>query len=145
MKKVICSALFSMIMVFSFSQMPGGMQRNGQQGQMPTGRFYGKIVDIANKGIEAVSVVLVTTKMDTATKKPKEVIVGGMLTTSTGDFSVENVPLMGKYKLKISGIGYKQIEKQVGFEMPNRNSMSNNDPSAMLGALDKDLGNLKLE
>jgi len=134
-----------MIMVFSFSQMPGGMQRNGQQGQMPTGRFYGKIVDIANKGIEAVSVVLVTTKMDTATKKPKEVIVGGMLTTSTGDFSVENVPLMGKYKLKISGIGYKQIEKQVGFEMPNRNSMSNNDPSAMLGALDKDLGNLKLE
>jgi len=145
MKKVICSALFSMVMVLSFSQMPGGMQRNGQQGQMPTGRFYGKIVDVANKGIEAVSVVLVTTKMDTATKKPKEVIVGGMLTTSTGDFSVENVPLMGKYKLKISGIGYKQVEKQVGFEMPNRNSMSNNDPSAMLGALDKDLGNLKLE
>ena len=135
-----------MIMVLSFSQMPGGMQRGGQQGgQMPTGRFYGKIVDTANKGIEAVSVVLVTTKMDTATKKPKEIIVGGMLTTATGDFSVENVPLLGKYKLKISGIGYKQIEKQVAFEMPNRNSMSNNDPSAMMGALDKDLGNLKLE
>jgi outer membrane receptor protein involved in Fe transport len=145
MKKVICSALFSMIMVLSFSQMPGGMQRGQQGGQMPTGRFYGKIVDVANKGIEAVSVVLVTTKMDTATKKPKDVIVGGMLTTSTGDFSVENVPLMGKYKLKISGIGYKQIEKPVAFEMPNRNSMSNNDPSAMMGALDKDLGNLKLE
>ena len=135
-----------MIMVLSFSQMPGGMQRGGQQGgQMPTGRFYGKIVDMANKGIEAVSVVLVTTKMDTATKKPKEIIVGGMLTTATGDFSVENVPLLGKYKLKISGIGYKQIEKQVAFEMPNRNSMSNNDPSAMMSALDKDLGNLKLE
>ena len=132
-------------MFLCFSQMPGGMQRNGQQAQMPTGRFYGKIVDAANKGIEAVSVVLVTTKMDTATKKPKEVIVGGMLTTSTGDFSVENVPLMAKYKLKISGIGYKQVEKQVAFEMPNRNSMGNGDPSAMLGALDKDLGNLKLE
>jgi len=145
MKKVIVSALFSMITVLSFSQMPGGMQRNGQQGQMPNGRFYGKIVDAANKGIEAVSVVLVTTKMDTATKKPKEVIVGGMLTTSTGDFSVENVPLLGKYKLKISGIGYKQIEKQVAFEMPNRNSMGTNDPSAMMSVLDKDLGNLKLE
>src|SRR5215203_2916936 len=145
MKKVICSALFSLTVFLCFSQMPAGMQRNGQQAQMPTGRFYGKIVDAANKGIEAVSVVLVTTKMDTATKKPKEVIVGGMLTTSTGDFSVENVPLMAKYKLKISGIGYKQVEKQVAFEMPNRNSMGNGDPSAMLGALDKDLGNLKLE
>jgi outer membrane receptor protein involved in Fe transport len=83
--------------------------------------------------------------MDTVTKKPKEVVVGGMLTTNTGDFSVENVPLFGRYKLKITGIGYKAIEKQVAFDMPNRNNMSNGDPSAMLGALDKDLGNIKLE
>jgi outer membrane receptor protein involved in Fe transport len=116
----------------------------GQQGQMPTGRFYGKIVDAANKGIEAVSVVLVTTKMDSATKQPKEVVSGGMLTTNTGDFSIENVPLMGRYKLKITGIGYKSFEQQVAFEMPNR-SGNNGDPSAMLGALDKDLGNIKLE
>jgi outer membrane receptor protein involved in Fe transport len=68
-----------------------------------------------------------------------------MLTTNTGDFSVENVPLFGRYKLKITGIGYKAIEKQVAFDMPNRNNMSNGDPSAMLGALDKDLGNIKLE
>jgi len=141
MKKIFALALFSTMMIMSFGQMPGGFQRNGQQGQMPTGRFYGKIVDAANKGIDAVSVVLLTTKMDTATKKPKEVIVGGMLTTNTGDFSVESVPLMGKYKLKITGIGYKAVEKQVAFEMPNRNG----DQAAMLSALDKDLGNIKLE
>ena len=141
MKKIFALALFSTMMSISFGQMPGGFQRSGQQGQMPTGRFYGKIVDAANKGIDAVSVVLVTTKMDTATKKPKEVIVGGMLTTNTGDFSVESVPLMGKYKLKITGIGYKPVEKPVAFEMPNRNG----DQAAMLSALDKDLGNIKLE
>lgn len=129
----------------SFAQMPGGFQRGGQQGQMPTGRFYGKIVDVANKGIEAASVVLITTKMDSATKKPKEVVVGGMLTSNTGDFSVENVPLFGRYKLKITGIGYQSIEKQVAFDMPNRNNMSAGDQSAMLSALDKDLGNIKLE
>lgn len=145
MKKIFSLAILVMITALSFGQMPGGFQRNGQQGQMPAGRFYGKIVDGANKGIEAASVVLVTTKMDTATKKPKEVVVGGMLTTNTGDFSVENVPLFGRYKLKITGIGYKEIEKQVAFDMPNRNNMSNGDPSAMLGALDKDLGNIKLE
>jgi outer membrane receptor protein involved in Fe transport len=145
MKKIVPLAVLVLITGFSFGQMPGGFQRNGQQGQMPAGRFYGKIVDGANKGIEAASVVLVTTKMDTVTKKPKEVVVGGMLTTNTGDFSVENVPLFGRYKLKITGIGYKAIEKQVAFDMPNRNNMSNGDPSAMLGALDKDLGNIKLE
>lgn len=145
MKKIFILAFFSMVAALGFSQMPGGFQRSGRQGQMPTGRFYGKIVDAANKGIEAASVVLVTTKMDSATRKPKEVIVGGMLTTASGDFSVENVPLFGKYKLKVTGIGYKPIEQPVAFEMPNRNAMSNGDPSAMLSALDKDLGNIKLE
>lgn len=145
MKKVFALAVFTMMMFFSFAQMPGGFQRNGQQGQMPAGRFYGKIVDAANKGIEAASVILVTTKTDTITKKPKEVIAGGMLTTNTGDFSIENIPLFGRYKLRITGIGYKSIEKPVAFEMPNRNATGNNDPSVMLGALDKDLGNIKLE
>ena len=127
------------ISLASLAQMPG----NRSGGQMPTGRFYGKVVDAANKGIEAASVVLVQEKLDTATKKRKEVIVGGMLTAANGDFNVENVPVMGRYKLRITGIGYKIFEQNVNFEMPNRNG--NTDPSAMLSAIDKDLGNIKLE
>jgi len=115
------------------------MQRGN--GAAPSGRFYGKIVDASNKGIEAASVTLVTNRMDSASKQPKEVIVGGMLTSNTGDFSIENVPLMGRYKLRVTGIGYKSYEKAVGFEMPGRGG----DPSAMMSALDKDLGNIKLE
>lgn len=147
MKKVFTLAMFSTIMFTSFAQMPGGgFPRNGmQQGQMPQGRFYGKIVDATNKGIEAVSVLLVTTKMDSVTKQPKEAVVGGMLTSNTGDFSIDNVPLIGRYKLRITAIGYKTIEQQVAFEMPNRNGAANGDASAMLGALDKDLGNIKFE
>lgn len=161
MKKVFTLAMFSMIAFVSFGQMPGGFQRNGmQQGQMPQGRFYGKVVDAANKGVEAVSVLLVTTKIDSATKQQKEAVVGGMLTSNTGDFSIENVPLMGKYKLRISGIGYKTVEQPVAFEMPARNGssvsgmgssamgnsgMPGGGQSTMLGALDKDLGNIKLE
>jgi outer membrane receptor protein involved in Fe transport len=108
-----------------------------------TGRFYGKIVDASNKGVEAASVTLVTNKVDSVTKKPKEVIVGGMLTTSTGDFSIENIPLMGRYTLRVTGIGYKPFSKAVAFEMPNRNG--NTDPSVMLSFLDKDLGNIPVE
>ena len=141
MKKFLILATVSLLSIAGFSQMPGGQR--GQQGQQMNGRFYGKIVDAGNKGIEAVSITLVTNKMDTITKKQKEVIVGGMLSSNSGDFSVENVPLFGRYKLKITGIGYKAYEQAVGFEMPNRTG--GGDPSAMMSALDKDLGNIKLE
>jgi len=147
MKKVYTLAMFSMIMLVSFGQMPGGFPRNGQmpQGQAAQGRFYGKVVDPANKGIADVSVLLVTTKTDSITKQPKEVVAGGMLTSNTGDFSIENVPLFGRYKLRITAIGYKSLEKQVAFDMPNRNNATNGDASAMMSGLDKDLGNIKFE
>lgn len=146
MKKIVTLALFSIIAALALGQMPfGGFPRNGAaQGQIPSGRFYGKIVDPSNKGIEAVSVVLVGTKMDSATKQPKEAVIGGMLTTNAGDFSIDNVPMMGRYKLRITGIGYKAVEQEVAFQMPNRTS-GNADQNAMLSALDKDLGNIRLE
>jgi outer membrane receptor protein involved in Fe transport len=136
--KIFVLAVSFLISFLTFAQPPG-MNRGG--GQMPSGRFYGKVVDASNKGIEAASIVLAQDRMDTATKQRKEVVVGGMLTTANGEFSIENVPVMGRYKLRITGIGYKTFEKPINFEMPSRGG----DPSAMLGALDKDLGNLKLE
>lgn len=120
------------------AQMPG-MNRGGQQ---MNGRFYGRVIDAAKKGVEAASVVLVQERMDTATKQRKEVVVGGMLTENNGDFSIENVPVMGRYKLRITGIGYKPYEQAVAFDRPNRTG--GGDPSAMLSALDKDLGNIEL-
>jgi outer membrane receptor protein involved in Fe transport len=138
--KILVLLMCSLASISLFAQMPGATP--GRGGQQITGRFYGRIVDAANKGIDAASVTLVQNKMDTATKQNKEVIVGGMLTTASGDFSIENVPVFGRYKLKVTGIGYKSIENTVAFEMPKG---ANGNPSAMIGALDKDLGNLKLE
>ncbi len=123
---------------FSFAQPGGNPSRPGGGGM--AGRFYGKVVDVSNKGIEAASVVLVQDRMDSVTKQRKETVVGGMLTPANGDFSIENVPAMGKYKLRVTGIGYKTLEQAVTFTRP-----AGNDQSSMLSALDKDLGNLKLE
>lgn len=141
MKKLLTFVISCLLFSYSFAQMRGQMRGNGQ---MPSGRFYGKVVDAAHKGIEAASVTLVTNKMDSATRKTKEVIVGGMLTSNSGDFSIDNIPVFGRYKLRITGIGYKQQEIAVAFDMPNRNA-GGTDPSAMMGALDKDLGNIKLD
>jgi outer membrane receptor protein involved in Fe transport len=147
MKKIIALmsvALLALTLTVSAQNpMMNRGSRNG--GQMPTGRLYGKVVDANNKAVEAASVTLVANKMDTATKKPTEAVVGGMLTDKKGEFSIENVPLFGRYKIRISGIGFKTYEKAVGFDMPNRQQMQSGDQTAMLGALDKDLGNIKVE
>ncbi len=147
MKKIIALVTVAVVaLTHSLSaQMPMPNRGARPGAQMPTGHFYGKVVDAGNKGVEAASVTLVTNRMDTATKKMKEAVVGGMLTDKSGNFSIENVPLMGRYVLRVSVIGFKPVEKQVGFDMPNRDAMSSGDMSAMLNAIDKDLGNFKIE
>lgn len=123
------------------AQMPGGGGRGGQN--MNMGHFYGKVIDAAtNKPIYAASIQLIQNKMDTATKKRKDVIVSGMLTTKKGEFSLENLPVMAAYKLKITAIGYKVIEQKAAFEL---NMSGPRDMTSMMSAVDKDLGNIKMQ
>src|SRR5205085_1233630 len=58
-----------------------------------------------------------------------------------GEFSLEGLPVMGTFKLKISAIGYKPLEQKVGFEM----KMAGGDMSQAMAGFDKDLGHIKLE
>jgi outer membrane receptor protein involved in Fe transport len=67
--------------------------------------------------------------------------MAGMITKANGEFLLENVPVMGQYKLRVSVVGFSPIEKNVAFEF----KMGNGDMSSMMGALDKDLGNIKIE
>ena len=136
--------------MFSFSvsqaQMPGGGGRGQMGGQnMNLGHFYGKIIDSAsNKPLEAASVQLIQNKFDSVTKKRKDVLVGGMLTNKKGEFSLENLNIMSQYKLKITAIGFKTYEAKAAFQL-NMAGAKNGDMSSMLSAVDKDLGNIKLE
>lgn len=130
----------------AYSQFgPGGGRGNGQQ---ISGRLYGKIVDASSgKPIEYASVQLLANRMDTVTKQRKETVIGGMLTPANGDFSIENVPVFGPLKLKVTVVGFKESVQNVSFDlkMPGQGGQGNTDMSAMLGALDKDLGNIKIE
>ncbi len=128
------------------AQFPAGGNRGGTAAQgMTMGHFYGKIIDSAtNKPIDAASVQLVQNKFDSVTKKKKDVIVSGMLTSKKGEFSLENLSVMVSYKLRISAIGYKTIERKAAFEL-NMSGAKNGDYSSMISAVDKDLGNIKME
>ncbi len=148
MKKFVSVFFTAVILLSALSlraQMPGG--NRGQMGaqNMNLGHFYGKVIDsVSNKPLEAASVQLIQNKFDTATKKRKDVVVAGMLTTKKGEFSLENLAIMGAYKLKISAIGYKAIEEKVAFNL-DMSGAKNGDFSGMMNAVDKDLGNLKIK
>jgi outer membrane receptor protein involved in Fe transport len=102
-------------------------------------------VDAAtNKGIDAASVQLIQNKLDSVTKKRKDVVVAGMLTDKKGDFSLESLAVLASYKLKITAIGYKSIEQKAVFEM-NMGAAKPGDFTSMINAVDKDLGNIKMQ
>ncbi len=139
--RIFLTAVLLIAITSLYAQPPA---RSGA-GQQMNGRFYGKLVEtISGKSVEYASVQLTQNRMDTATKQRKDVIVTGMLTKANGEFSLENIPLFGQYKLKVTAIGYKPYEQTVGFDL-KRPEGGAPDPSAMLNALDKDLGNIKME
>lgn len=139
----IFSAILLTAASTTYAQFPGAGNRGGQN--MNMGHFYGKIVDATtNKAIDAASIQLIQNKFDSVTKKRKDVIISGMLTTKKGEFSLENLPVMAAYKLKISAIGYKNIEQKPAFDL-NMQGVKNGDYTSLLSGIDKDLGNIKME
>jgi outer membrane receptor protein involved in Fe transport len=140
------------ILVFTSvaSAQPGmGMGGNRGGGQQMNGRMYGKLVDSkSGKAVEFASVQLTQNKFDSASKTRKDVVISGMLTKANGEFSLENIPLFGQFKLKATAIGFLPIEQSVKFDikMPGSGgSAGGGDMSAMLGMIDKDLGNIKMD
>jgi hypothetical protein len=138
--KLIFTVIMTMLTAYVLAQPPAGARQGGGGQNMNMGRFYGKVVDgQTNKPIDAASVQLVQNKFDTVTKKRVETVISGQLTSSNGNFSLENLPVMGQFKLRISAIGFKQYEEAVKFEMK-----AGGDMSQMLNNVDRDLGNIKL-
>lgn len=155
MRRLALVVLLASSSIFLNAQMPGnfGGNRNNAAQQI-TGSFYGKLVDAqSGKPVEFASVELIQNKFDTATKKRKDVVIAGMLTKANGQFDLENIPLFGQYKLHVTAIGFKELTQSVAFNFKMGNGGMNNmngnngtpDPTAMLGALAKDLGNIKME
>lgn len=129
--RLFLTFVFCTFSTILWAQQPQGNGNRGARGMgmMATGRFYGKIVDgSTNKGIEAASVLLIQTRRDSLGKE-RDVTIGGQLTTSRGEFSMENIPTQGKFRLTVSAIGFTPIDEQVQFNPGN---------------FDKDLGNIKM-
>lgn len=133
--------IFFTISIFTKAQVPNTARPGGYNNQnLNFGRFYGKIIDAnTNKPLLAASVQLLQAKYDSLSKTRKTVVVAGQLTDATGDFSLENLSLVGQFTLKITAIGYQTLERAVKFDIK-----MGGDYSKMMNNADVDLGNLKL-
>jgi len=142
--------LFSLFFIITSinAQMPTGgyTSRVGGAGRMNVGHFYGKVVDSkTGKGINAVTIQLTGNKFDTTTKQLKQAILKTILSEKNGDFSLDNLPVMGNFKLSITRVSYKPITQQLSFGIKMPSPGQAPDMQQMLQMVDKDLGNIKME
>ena len=143
MRNIIIVIASFLISYGGYAQAPAGNgNRTGGNRPQINGIMFGKLVEAKSlKPIEYASVQLIQSKMDTVTKKRKDEVIAGMLTKSKGEFLLENISVFGKYKLKVSVVGFKPYEQTVAFDI----KPGGGDMSAMMAAMDKDLGNIKID
>lgn len=121
--------------------MPDGMGG----GNIQVGQFYGKILDeVSSKPIEGATVQLIQNKMDTVTKKKKDMVVAIMLTDRKGEFLIDQLSVMGNYKMVITAVGYESKEMKAAFEI-NMQAARSGDMSKLMSGVVKDLGNISLK
>lgn len=149
--KILIFTFSLCISTFILAQTPGGggrPQGTARAGQLNMGHLYGKILDSkTGKGIDGASVQLLTSRRDSVSGQIKQATLKAFITSSKGDFSLDNLPVMGNFTLKVSAIGYKTLEQKVSFglRMPHEGAPGEGGREQMLSMIDKDLGNLKLE
>ncbi len=148
-KNLLLMLLMLTASLYVAAQFPGANGKPGG-GAPAIGHVYGKVVDENGAAINGASVYLLQAKFDTVTKKRKEVLLKGSTTKANGDFDFSELPIMPPLKLKISATGYGNIEQMVSF-MPKMDSTQPKptaggapNMAAMMGNMDKDLGNIKL-
>jgi outer membrane receptor protein involved in Fe transport len=137
--KTFLPILFALFITGTISaQMPGGGRQMGGQ-TMNAGRFYGKVVDANNKPLESASVQLSQQRLDTATKQRKAMVLAAIITDKKGDFSIDQLPVMGEFQLLITAVGYAPIIETISFGIQRGGDMKD-----MMNKIDKDLGNFKM-
>ncbi|ASZ12062.1 TonB-dependent receptor family protein [Chitinophaga pendula] len=113
---------------YAFAQVPvippGGAKPGAAKPQSipQIGHVFGKLIDASTgKPVEYASVALLRLKDSS--------VIGGMLSKSNGDFSIEHLPF-GPMIMRINFMGYKTVIKRVTITPQ---------------AYDQDLGNIKLQ
>ena len=86
--------------------------------------------------------VLLQTKFDSASQKSKDILLKASSAAANGDFSFEDLPIAGAFKLNISAVGFAQFEQAVSFRP---SGPPGGAAPAGMPSFDKDLGKIVLQ
>ncbi|HYC27822.1 MAG TPA: carboxypeptidase regulatory-like domain-containing protein, partial [Chitinophagaceae bacterium] len=90
----------------------------------------GKVIDIkSGRGLEAASVQLYAWLPG----REQDTLINGMFTKNNGDFTFQNLPQADSFRVFITGVGYREMQKTVTL------------PQGQQGPVMMDLGNLYIE
>ncbi len=141
---IVTLLFFSILPGNTCAQVNGGNRSTAGGQNMNLGHFYGKIIEeTTGKAVEGASIQLIQNKMDTVTRKRKDFVLAILLSDKIGEFSIENLPVMGVFRLRITAVGFKLYDEKQSFNL-DMTAAKNGDFSSMLNGVDKDLGNIKL-
>ncbi len=155
MKKIAAVFIFSLsLFCLRAQQIPGNPAGAAVMGFKPAnnGHLYGKVVDNNGKPVGDASVLVLQSRFDTTTKKNKQTLVKGVNTSGNGEFDIEDLPVMGKLTIQITGTGFNAVEQTVSF-MPDRaangavpagGTPPQTPGAASIPSFDKDLGKIQM-
>jgi len=145
---LLATFFVALIPLALLAQIPQGVRpgAGANPAQANIGRFYGKVIDEGTKEpLPYASVQLLGMKFDSVSRKMTETMIAGQLTLDNGEFSLEKLPIMGEFTLKITYLSYANYEQKVSFNLrggkPGAGRPGSNGAA---GAVEKDLGNIKL-
>lgn len=157
---LLLATLFPLALSAQITPIPGGRPGGStpiNPAQFNIGRFYGKVLDEeTGKPLAYASVQLIGMRWDSTNRTMRQAVLGGQLTEENGEFSLENLPIRGEFTLKIDYLGYAKYEQKVSFGQPGAGGAgrpngggrpgggSGDRMSQMAGAVDKDLGNIRM-
>jgi len=99
MKKILLIVTIVFISLEMKAQFPGGGQQSRMRQPPPSiGHIYGKIIDDNGKAISDVSVVLLESRIDTTSRKTKDILLNVTATKNNGRFSFEELLIPGSLK-----------------------------------------------
>ena len=151
MKKLLALIILNLTVFISYAQFPGG---GGKMPEMNFGHIFGQLVDSEGKPVEFATVVVMKSTLDTVTKQTKEIMVKAQTTGAGGEFDIKDLPVMSKLSLKISSVGFQNLNVPIAFAPPKMDGMAPPKPGQMpdaatmakiMAAFEKDLGKIKVQ
>ncbi|WP_304234481.1 TonB-dependent receptor domain-containing protein [Jiulongibacter sediminis] len=154
MKSRLVLFFLSLITLNGMAQFPGGGFGGGPRQDPKRGQVSGKVMNPEGQPAEFATVIVLKSEFDSTANATKEVVVKAQTTDMDGKFSFEGLPIMSPIKLKISSVGFKELEVPVQFDRPDPSLFSGMKPGQapdmaviqkIMAGFNKDLGELTLE